>query len=131
LAFFWIFYKFLRIFEVHSFWIGGGLWKFYKDALRTFEILALIPLARRGRRAEGMPANFRWGDGEGSVEKWSVSTRRSRRTRSKSWEGKGMTGVGFPMVAEAAAEGCSSARRFPARRRAKLGLESYSKARGS
>jgi hypothetical protein len=41
-----------------------------------------------------------------------------------------MTGGGFPTVAEAAAEGRSSARRFPARRRTKLGLESCSKARG-
>jgi hypothetical protein len=38
---------------------------------------------------------------------------------------------GLSTVAEAAAEGCSSARRFPARRRAKLGLESCIKARGS
>jgi hypothetical protein len=36
-----------------------------------------------------------------------------------------------PTVAEAAAEGCSSARRFPARRRAKLRLDSCSKTRGS
>jgi hypothetical protein len=42
-----------------------------------------------------------------------------------------MTGGGFPTVAEAAMEGCSSARRFPARRRVKLGLDSCSKARGS
>jgi hypothetical protein len=104
--------------------------EFYKDALRTFEILALIPLARLGRRAEVVLAKFQRGDSEGSEEKWSVSTRGSRRTCSKSWEGKGMTGGGFPTVAEAAAEGRSSARRFPARRRAKLGLESCSKARG-
>jgi hypothetical protein len=78
-----------------------------------------------------MPAKFRRGDGEGLEEKWSASTRRSRRTCSRPWEGKGMTGGGFPTVAEAAAEGCSSARRFPARRRPKLGLESCSRARES
>jgi hypothetical protein len=42
-----------------------------------------------------------------------------------------MTGGGFPTVAEAAAEGSSSARRFPARRRAKLGLNSCRRMRGS
>jgi hypothetical protein len=42
-----------------------------------------------------------------------------------------MTGGGFPTVAEAAAAGCSSARRFPVRRRVKFRLESCSKARGS
>jgi hypothetical protein len=42
-----------------------------------------------------------------------------------------MTGGGYPTVAKAAAAGCSSARRFPVRRRVKLGLESCSKARGS
>jgi hypothetical protein len=35
-----------------------------------------------------------------------------------------MTGGGFPTMAEVAAEGRSSARRFPARRRSKLGLNS-------
>jgi hypothetical protein len=42
-----------------------------------------------------------------------------------------MTGGGFPTVAEAAAEGCSSARRFPVRRRAKLGLNSCRRMWGS
>jgi hypothetical protein len=42
-----------------------------------------------------------------------------------------MVGGVVPTVAEAAAEGCSSARRFPTRRRAKLGLDSCSKTRGS
>jgi hypothetical protein len=123
-----IFYIFLKF---TAFELGGGALEIYRDTLNSFEILALIPLARRGRRAEVVPAKFRRGDGEGSEEKWSASTRRSRRTCSRSWEGKGMTGGGFPTVAEAAAEGCSSVRRFPARRRAKLGLESCSKARGS
>jgi hypothetical protein len=38
-----------------------------------------------------------------------------------------MTGGSFPTVAEAAAEGRSSARGFPARKRAKLGLNSCRK----
>jgi hypothetical protein len=42
-----------------------------------------------------------------------------------------MTGGGFPTMAEVAAEGRSSARRFPARRRAKLGLNSYRRMRGN
>jgi hypothetical protein len=42
-----------------------------------------------------------------------------------------MTGRSFPTAAEAAAEGCSSARGFPARRRAKLGLDSCRRMRGS
>jgi hypothetical protein len=78
-----------------------------------------------------MPAKFRRGDGEGSEEKLSASTRRSKRTCWESWEEEEMTGGGFPTVAEAAAEGCSSARRFSTRRRAKIGLESCSNARGS
>jgi hypothetical protein len=42
-----------------------------------------------------------------------------------------MTGEGFPTVAEAAAEGRSSAKRFPARKEAKLGLNSCRRIRGS
>jgi hypothetical protein len=42
-----------------------------------------------------------------------------------------MTGGVIPMVAKAAAEGSSSARGFPARKMAKLGLDSYSRTRGS
>jgi hypothetical protein len=42
-----------------------------------------------------------------------------------------MAGGEVPMAAEAAAEGSSSARRVPARRRAKLGLDSCSRMRGS
>jgi hypothetical protein len=42
-----------------------------------------------------------------------------------------MVGEGVPTAAEAAAEGRSSARGFPARRRAKLGLDSCSRMRGS
>jgi hypothetical protein len=50
------FYKFLKFI---AFELRGGALEFYKDALRTFEIVALIPLARRGRRAEVVPAKFR------------------------------------------------------------------------
>jgi hypothetical protein len=42
-----------------------------------------------------------------------------------------MTGGGVPTAAEAAAEGSSSARRFPMRRRAKLVLDSCSRMRRS
>jgi hypothetical protein len=42
-----------------------------------------------------------------------------------------VTREGFPTVAEAVAEGCSSARRFLARRRAKLGLNNCRKMWGS
>jgi hypothetical protein len=42
-----------------------------------------------------------------------------------------MAGGVIPTVAEAAAEGSSSARGFPARRMAKLGLDSCSRMRGS
>jgi hypothetical protein len=42
-----------------------------------------------------------------------------------------MVGGVVSMVAEAAAEGCSLVRRFLARRRAKLGLDSCSRTRGS
>jgi hypothetical protein len=42
-----------------------------------------------------------------------------------------MAGGGVPTAAEAAAEGSSSARRFPARRRAKLRLDSCSRMRRS
>jgi hypothetical protein len=66
------------------------------------------------------------------VEKgWSVSLRSSRRTCSGPGEGKGMVGGGVPTAAKAAAEGRSSARGFPARRRAKLGLDSCRRMRGS
>jgi hypothetical protein len=42
-----------------------------------------------------------------------------------------MVGEGVPTAAEAAAEGRSSARGFPARRRAKLGLDSCRRMRGN
>jgi hypothetical protein len=42
-----------------------------------------------------------------------------------------MVGGGVPTAAEAAAEGLSSARGFPTRRRAKLGLDSCRRMRGS
>jgi hypothetical protein len=42
-----------------------------------------------------------------------------------------MAGRGVPTAAETAAEGWSSARGFPVRRRTKLGLESCSRTRGS
>jgi hypothetical protein len=42
-----------------------------------------------------------------------------------------MVGGGVPTAAEAAAEGRSSARVFPTRRRAKLGLDSCRRMRGS
>jgi hypothetical protein len=48
-----------------------------------------------------------------------------------SWEGKGMAGRSFPTVTEVAAEGRSSARRFPVKRRVKLGLDSCRMMRGS
>jgi hypothetical protein len=104
-----IFYKFLKFI---AFELGGAL-EFYRDTLNTFEIFAHIPLARRGRKAEVVPAKFRRGDGRGWRKGWSASTRRSRRTFLRSWEGEGMTGGGFLTVAEAAAEGRSSVRRFP------------------
>jgi hypothetical protein len=64
------------------------------------------------------------------VEKeWSASIRGSRRTFWGSWEGEGMTGGGVPTAAEAAAEGSSSVRGFPARRAAKLGSNSCSRRR--
>jgi hypothetical protein len=56
-------------------------------------------LARRRRRAEVVPIKFRRGVGEGLEEEWSASTRRSRRTFWRSWEGEGVTGGGFPTVA--------------------------------
>jgi hypothetical protein len=42
-----------------------------------------------------------------------------------------MVGGGVPTAAEAAAEGRPSARGFPARRRAKLGLDSNKRMRGN
>jgi hypothetical protein len=42
-----------------------------------------------------------------------------------------MAGGVIPMVAEAAAEGSSSARRLPVRKMVKLGLDSCSRTRGS
>jgi hypothetical protein len=119
-----IFYEFLKF---TAFELGGGALEFYRDTLNIFEIFALIPLAHRGRRAEGVPAKFRRGDDEGSEEKWSASTRRSRRTCQRSWKKKGMARRGV----STAEEGCSSAMGFPVRRRTKLGLESCSRARGS
>jgi hypothetical protein len=114
-----------------AFELGGGALEFYTDTLNIFEILALIPLAHQGRRAEGLPAKFRRRDDEGSEEKWSASTRRSRRTYQRFWKKKGMAGRGVSTAAETAAEGCSSAMGFSVRRRTKLGLESCSRARGS
>jgi hypothetical protein len=120
------FYEFLKFtaFELEGFEI-------YKDALRTFEILTGMPLARRGRRAVRLPAKFRRGKKWGWEEEWLASTRRSRHTFWRSWEEEEMTGRSFPTVAEAAVEGRSSARRFPARRRAKLGLNSCRKMWGN
>jgi hypothetical protein len=67
----------------------------------------------------------------GVEKKWSASLRSSRRTFWGSLEGEGMAESGVPTVAEAVAEGSSSARGFPATKRAKLGLDSCSRGRGS
>jgi hypothetical protein len=68
--------------------------------------------------------------GVAGVEKgWSTGTRSSRRIHGWAWEEEGMAGGVIPMVAVAAAEGSSSARGFPARRMAKLGLDSCSRTR--
>jgi hypothetical protein len=64
-------------------------------------------------------------------EKWSASFRSSRRTCWGLREGEGMVGGGVPTAAEASAEGRSSARGFPTMRRAKLGLDSCRRMRGS
>jgi hypothetical protein len=56
-----IFYKFLKF---TAFELGEAL-EIYRDTFNIFEILALIPLARWGRRAEVVPAKFRRGDGRG------------------------------------------------------------------
>jgi hypothetical protein len=49
------------------------------------------------------------------VEKdWSTGTRSSRRIHGWAWEKEGMAGGVVPTVAEAAAEGSSSVRGFPA-----------------
>jgi hypothetical protein len=64
-------------------------------------------------------------------EKWSASFKSSRRTCWGLRKGEGMVGGGVPTAAEAAAEGRSSARGFPARRRAKLELDSCRRMRGS
>jgi hypothetical protein len=109
----------------------GRALEIYKDTLRTFEIFAHRPLARRGRRAGVVLAKIRRGKRRGLEEKGSASTRGSRRTFWRSWERERMIGGGVPTVAEAAAEGRSSARGFPVRRRAKLGLDSCSRTRGS
>jgi hypothetical protein len=121
-----VFYIFLKFttFEL-------GALEIYKDTLNTFEIFAHIPLARRGRRAEVVPAKFRRGDGRGWRKGSSASTRGPRRTFWRSWEGERMAGRGVPTAAEAAAEGCSSAKEIPVRRRTKLELESCSRARRS
>jgi hypothetical protein len=55
----------------------------------------------------------------------------SRRIYGWAREEEGMAGGEVPTAAEAAAERSSSARGFPARERAKLGLDSCSKTRGS
>jgi hypothetical protein len=60
-----------------------------------------------------------------------MGTRSSQRIHEWPWEEVGMAGGEVPTVAEAAAEGSSSARRFPARRMAKLGLDSCSRMRRS
>jgi hypothetical protein len=68
--------------------------------------------------------------GVAGVEKdWSTGTRSSRRIHGSAWEEEGMARGEVPTVAEAAAEGSSLARGFPARRRAKLGLDSCSRRR--
>jgi hypothetical protein len=110
------------------------VWHFSKFSTIFYKFLKFIahmPLARWGRKTGRSPAKFRRGDGEGLEEEWSASTSRSRRTCWGSWEGEGMTGGGVPTAAEAAAEGCSLARGFPARRRAKLGLDNCRRMRGS
>jgi hypothetical protein len=66
------------------------------------------------------------------VEKgWSTGTRSSRRIQGWAWEEERVTGGEFPTVAEAAAEGSSSAGGFPARRVVKSWFSSCSKRRGS
>jgi hypothetical protein len=74
-----------------------------------------------------IPAKGWWG----VEKKWSASLRSSSRTFWGSLEGEGMAGSGVPTTAEAAAERSSSVRRFLARKRAKLGLDSCSRGRES
>jgi hypothetical protein len=105
--------------------------EFYRDTLRTFEIFAHMSLARRGRRADRSPAKFQRGEWQGLEEEGSTSFRSSRRTCWGPGKRKEMVGGGVPTAAEAAAEGRSSVRGFPARRRAKLGLDSCRRMRGN
>jgi hypothetical protein len=60
-----------------------------------------------------------------------ASTRSSRRTFWRSWEGEGMTGGGVPTAAEAAARGASSVRGFSTRNAAKFWSSSCSRRRES
>jgi hypothetical protein len=61
----------------------------------------------------------------------STGTRSSRRIHGWPWKEEGMAGGEVPTAAEAAAEGSSSARGFPARRMVKPGPNSWSRTRGS
>jgi hypothetical protein len=60
-----------------------------------------------------------------------MGIRSSRRIHGWAWVEEGMTGDEVPTAAEAGAEGSLSARGFPARRRTKLGLDSWSRMRRS
>jgi hypothetical protein len=102
-----------------------------RKTLRTFKILIHMPLARQERRAGELPAKFRRGGWRGVEKDWSTRTRSSRRIHGWAWEEEGMAGGVVPTVAEAAAEGSSSARGFPTRRMVKIGLDSCSRTRGS
>jgi hypothetical protein len=113
-----------------AFELGGAL-EFYKDTLRTFEIISIRSLVHRGRRAGAFASQIPV-RGVAGVEKGrSTGTRSSWRIHRWPWEEEGMAGGEVPTAAEVAVEGSSSARRFPARRRAKFRLDSCSRMRRS
>jgi hypothetical protein len=101
-----------------------------RDTPRTFAIISIRSLARRGRSQGRLPAKFlRRGSGG-----WRRSGQRALGAQgapSGDLWGEGMAGSGVPTAAEAAAEGSSSARGFPVRKRAKLELDSCSRGTGS
>jgi hypothetical protein len=105
--------------------------EFYRDTLRTFKIISIRSLARRGRRAGAFADQIPARGWRGVEKGCSVSLRSSRRTCWGSGEGEGMAAGGVPTAAEAAAEGCSSARRFRRGSRAMLRSRSCDRRRGS
>jgi hypothetical protein len=98
--------------------LGEGL-ESYRQNTRKIEIRAIGSLLVAEEEAGTSLAKFRRGAVSGVEKDWPTSIKSSRRVQGWAWDGEELTGGGFPMAAEAAAERSSSARGFPVRRAVK------------